>query len=173
VPALAKNARTGHPQSWNGKEEPGKPGHPSTEVNALFLRRVGVVAAELVAEALLLGLLLAVLLVPTNIDALAVGSFPVVLVLFLHGYYFTRPVLGLVWSGVKRPVYGLLASVLFIVHMGIGYARLKPDMRQVRTGTVLTFFAAGAVIVFACAVIGHGWLMQKRGMGSAKHSADV
>jgi hypothetical protein len=30
VPALAKNARTGHPLFWNGKEERGRLGHPPT-----------------------------------------------------------------------------------------------------------------------------------------------
>jgi hypothetical protein len=30
-PALAKNARTGHPQFRNGEEESGKPGHPRLE----------------------------------------------------------------------------------------------------------------------------------------------
>jgi hypothetical protein len=30
VPALAKNARAGHPQFRNGKEKHGKPGHPSS-----------------------------------------------------------------------------------------------------------------------------------------------
>jgi hypothetical protein len=29
VPALAKNARTGHPQFRNGKGKPGNPGHPA------------------------------------------------------------------------------------------------------------------------------------------------
>ena len=127
----------------------------------MFLARIGIVLAELVAEALLLGVLFGILLVPTHIGAWAVGSLPIALVLYLHGYYLTRPALGIVWKSTKVWPYGLSVAALFAIHMGVGYARLRPDMMQVKLWVVITFFAGGAAIVFACALIGHRWLAQK------------
>ena len=130
-------------------------------VNKMFLARIGIVIGELVAEALLLGILLGILLVPTHVGAWAAGSVAVDLVLYLHGYYLTRPVLGLVWKSEKIWPYGLSAATLFAIHMGVGYARLRPDMMQVKLWVVISFFAGGAAIVLACALIGHRWLAQK------------
>lgn len=129
----------------------------------MILARIFVVISELVAEIILLGLLLALVLAPTNLGAASVGSLPVILVLFLNGYYFTRPVLGLVWRSARRWPYGLIAAALFTIHMSVGYARLKPDMTQVGVWAVLTFFIGGATIVFVCAVSGHLWLARKAG----------
>jgi hypothetical protein len=36
VPALAKSARTGHPEFWNGKEKHGKDGAPSSEMEQMI-----------------------------------------------------------------------------------------------------------------------------------------
>jgi hypothetical protein len=128
----------------------------------VLLTRVGVVILELIAEALLLGVLLGLLIVPIKFAALAVGALPVILVLFMHGYYFTRPVLGLLWRGARSWLYALVAAALFTIHMAIGYARLRPDMMQVRTWVVITFFAGGATIVFVCALVGRRWLVHLR-----------
>jgi hypothetical protein len=130
----------------------------------MLIRRLGITALELLAEAIFLGLLFGLLLAPSNFNALAVGSLPVVLMLFLHGYYFTRPLVGLLWKRGNYWIYGLIASILFIGHMGIGYARLRPDMRQVSSWIVVTFFVVGCAIVFVCAVMGHRWLIHSRNL---------
>lgn len=128
-----------------------------------FLARVGIVISELISEAVLLGILLALVLAPRtfNATALWVAPLPVTLVLYLHGYYLTRPILGLLWGGRRVGLYSLTASALFAIHMLIGYLRLRPDMKQVSQWTVLAFFAGGTTIVFVCALIGHHWLARK------------
>ena len=136
----------------------------------MLLKRAGITALELVTEALLLGLLLGLVLGAYDVRALAVGSLPVVVVLYLHGYYFTRPILGLLWKAANFWMYGVIASILFTCHMGIGYSRLRPDMKQVGIGAVITFFVAGAGIVFGCAAIGHGLLLKNQELRTSSHS---
>jgi hypothetical protein len=48
VPALAQNARTGHPEFRNGKEEHRKVGHPSTNTNC-GIQRIALAAKGLVS----------------------------------------------------------------------------------------------------------------------------
>jgi hypothetical protein len=127
----------------------------------IVLLHIGIVLLELIVEALLLGALLGLLLVPKSFGAIAFGSLPVILVLFLHGYYFTRPMLGLLGNRIRSWLYASIAAVLFTIHMGIGYARLRPDMSQVPTRVVVAFFAGGASIVFTCGFVGRRWLVGK------------
>jgi hypothetical protein len=126
------------------------------------LLRIGVVLLELIGEALLLGVLFGLLVAPKNLPLLVLGALPVILVLFLNGYYFTRPILGFLWTGARPWLYASIASALFTVHMYIGFAALRPDMSQVSTGVVVTFFVGGASIVFSCAFVGERWLREKR-----------
>jgi hypothetical protein len=77
----------------------------------------------------------------------------VIYVLFVYGYYFTRPLLGLLWRG-DASIYAFLAAALFVFHMFIGYYRLQPDMTPHARTVALPFFVGGAAIVFLCARFG-------------------
>lgn len=82
------------------------------------------------------------------------SSAPVFLVLLLNGYYFTRPLLGLVWKDGHPALYGALAAGLYVIQMYIGYVRLRPDVIPEAAAKVFPWLLGGASIVFFCAVIG-------------------
>jgi len=127
------------------------------------LKRVLVWVLEVLAEALLLGTLLGVLLFP-NIVHLIPGlwalGLAVGVVLFLHGYYLTRALVGVAWRSRRPWLYPAIAASLFVAHMHFAVIRLKPDMTPVARGTEPPFLAGGACIVFACAFAGN-WLLRK------------
>jgi hypothetical protein len=57
----------------------------------MLIRRIGITALELLAQAIFLGLLFGLLLAPSNLNALAAGSLPVVLMLFLQWILLHAP----------------------------------------------------------------------------------
>jgi hypothetical protein len=127
-------------------------------------KRVTIVLLEMLAEALLLGVLFCLLLgawkeAPASVWLIA--ALPVVYVLFFHGYYFTRPLLGLVWKTGPSWQYAAIAALLFLVHMGVAIARFgqhdfTPEARRATT----PFLLGGAVVVFCCALAGR-FLLRK------------
>lgn len=127
------------------------------------LKRLIAWVLEILAEALLLGILLAALLFP-NFVRLISGiwalAFAVVVVLFLHGYYLTRALIGVVWRSQNKWLYPALAAALFVAHMHIAIVRSKSDLTPFAQATELPFLTGGACIVFACAFVG-GWVLRK------------
>lgn len=111
---------------------------------------------ELIAEALLLGCLLGVLVAgQTGLLYGVVGSaLAVPLVLFLHGYYLTRTVASIALRLQARWLYPVLTAALFVAHMYFALARSKSDLTPFAHEKELPFLAFGAGIVFACALLG-------------------
>ena len=130
---------------------------------SLILKRLVVWLLEVLVEALLLGALLGALVLPNFVTLLpgvwALG-FAVGVVLFLHGYYLTRVLFGVVWRSQRKRLYPAIAATFFIIHMHIAFVRLKPDMSLLGRATELPFLAGGACIVFACAFAGN-WCLRK------------
>jgi hypothetical protein len=136
------------------------------------LKRVVVLSIELSAEALLLGCLLGVL-VAGQIGLVygVVGSaLAVPVVLFLHGYYFTRALAGIALRIQKGWLYPAIAAALFVGHMYFALARAKRDLTPFAQATEVPFLAGGACIVFACAYGGDRLLRMwvRRGSGSSQ-----
>ena len=87
--------------------------------------------------------------------ALGVGT-----ILFLHGYYLTTALAGVVWRSQKLWLYPAIAATLFGIHTHIVFFRLKPDLSSSGRAAEFPFLAGGACIVFACA-LGGNWLLRK------------
>ncbi len=125
------------------------------------LKRLVVWSLESLAEAFLLGGLMGALLLPNFMSLLSgvwAGAFAVCVVLFLHGYYLTRVLAGVVWRSQRSWVYPAIAAALFVTHMNIAVVRLKPDMTPVARAAELPFLVGGGCIVFACAFAGN-WIL--------------
>ena len=123
----------------------------------LVMKQFAMTLMEIVSEALLIGILFVLLVVPTqeiSSGVILVSALPVIVVLFLYGYYFTRPILGILWKRDLPIAYGACASALYLIQMYIAFARLKPDMRSEAASKALPLLLGGAAIVFVCAVIG-------------------
>ncbi len=124
------------------------------------VKRVVVLSIELIGEAVLLGCWLGVL-VAGEIGLLygVVGSaLSVPVVLFLHGYYFTRTLARIALRIPTRWLYPTIAAVLFVAHMYFAIARAKRDLTPFAQGIEVPFLAGGAWVVFACAY-GGDWLL--------------
>ena len=120
------------------------------------LKRVVVLSMELIAEALLLGCLLGVL-VSSQIGLLygvVASALAVPVVLFLHGYYVTRALAGIALRIQTRWLYPAIAAALFVAHMHFAVARSKSDLTPFAQAMELPFLAGGACIVGACAFFG-------------------
>ena len=126
------------------------------------LKLIFVLFIELLAEALLLGCLLGVL-ASSQVSLLygVIGSvLAVPVVLFLHGYYLTRSLAGVVLRSRRQWLYPAVAAVLFVAHMHFALARSKSDLTPFAQATELPFLAGGACIVFACAFFGDRFLQK-------------
>ena len=129
----------------------------------VILRRLVVWLLEAFAQAFLLGGLLGALVLPDFISllpgvwalALAVG-----VVLFLHGYYLTTALFGVVWRSQRSWVYPAIAATLFAIHMHIVFVRGKRDLTALARASELPFLVGGGCIVFACAFAGN-WFLRK------------
>ena len=122
-----------------------------------MMKRFAMTLLEIGTEALFLGILFVFLIVPTremSFSVVLVSALPVILVLFLHGYYLTRPVLGMLWNDKFPTFYGACAAILYSIQMYIAFARLKPDMRPEAVNKALPLLLGGAAIVFASALVG-------------------
>jgi hypothetical protein len=89
--------------------------------------------------------------------ALAVG---VGAILFLHGYYVTTALAGVVWRSQKLWQYPVIAATLFVIHTHIVFFRLMPDLSSSGRAAEPPFLVGGVCIVFACDLAGN-WLLRK------------
>ena len=131
----------------------------------LIFKRLVVWLLETLVETSLLGVLFGALLGVlslsnfTTLLPLVSAGVAVGVVLCLHGYYLTKLLFGVVWRSQRRWTYPAIAATLFVIHMGIAFVRLKPDISPVARASELPFLTGGACIVFACAFVG-GWFLQ-------------
>jgi hypothetical protein len=132
----------------------------------LIFKRLAVWLLEALAATLLFGVLFGALSSPDldtfisllpGVWALAFG---VGVILFLHGYYLTTALAGVVWRSQKLWLYPVTAATLFVIHTHIVFFRLKPDLSSSGRAAELPFLVGGACIVFACALAGN-WLLRK------------
>jgi hypothetical protein len=128
-----------------------------------ILKRLAVWLLEALAGAFLLGGLLGALSLPNflkllpGVWALGLG---VAAILFIHGYYLTTALFGVVWRSEKIWLYPAIAAALFVIHVHVAFVRLKPDISSQGKATELPFLAGGACIVAGCAFVGN-WLLRK------------
>jgi hypothetical protein len=101
------------------------------------------------------------------VGALAVGT-----VLFLHGYYLTTALFGVVWRSQRSWVYPAMAAILFVIHTHIAFVRGKPDTSAEFQAAEIPFLVGGACIVFACASAGN-WCLRKWGGWGAPTPGDA
>ena len=128
-----------------------------------LLERVVVTLMEVTAEVVLLGCLIGALTANQGERLLYVvlGSLVALpVVLFLHGYYFTRVLAGVLLRSGKRWLYPAIAATLFVIHTYVIFVRLKPDMSALGKAVEAPFLAGGACVAFACA-FAVNWLFRK------------
>lgn len=131
----------------------------------LMTKRIAELLCELITEAFLVGSLFGFLVIPKQMNsfgAVLASALPVILVLFLNGYYFTRPIIGFLWGGKRAGLYACISAALFGLHMYIGFARLKPDMTPEAIGKAVFFLLGGSGIVFCCALLGKRTVLNLR-----------
>ena len=146
------------------------------------LSRLIVWLLEIVAETLLIGALLGMLLFPDITSALrsiVASVLAVGLLLFLHGYYLTVGILGVVWRNRRAWSYPGIAAALFVAHMHVAISRSKSDLTLVARTAEIPFLLGGASIVFLCTCVGN-WCLRKwstrgskSGEGRSTESASV
>jgi hypothetical protein len=123
----------------------------------VILKRLTVWLVERFVEALLFGALFGYLLLPNFRNV-----FPdlwrltgiVAVVLFIHGYYVTTGLFGIVWRSRKSWVYPAIAAVLLVIHTRILFARAGSDFTPETRAMELPFAMVGACIAFGCSFVG-------------------
>jgi hypothetical protein len=146
----------------------------------MIYRRLVVWSAEALAAAFLLGVLFGVLSVPdlktfvTLLPAVWALAFGVGGILFLHGYYVTTALAGVVWRSQRLWLYPAIAATLFVVHSSIVFFRLQPLSSSGRAAA-LPFLVCGASIVFVCSFIGNlilrKWIRPKASSNLQEHGS--
>ena len=129
---------------------------------SVMFRRLAITFFEMVSEAIFLGILFGLLLLPgqelpglkLSIGVLLISPAPVILVLCLWGYYFTRPIFGLLGRVVPTWVYCAISAALFALHMSFAIVRLRADISPAARAVTMPFLVGGTVIVFCCALCG-------------------
>jgi hypothetical protein len=127
------------------------------------VKRLVATLLEIATEAIFWGCLLGAL-IANGVDPAWYGVLGSILalpvVLFLHGYYVTRVLAGVVLRRGNRWLYPAIVSTLFAAHTYVVFVRLKPDMSALGNAVGPPFIAGGVCVVFACAVVGD-WLLRK------------
>lgn len=116
-----------------------------------LIRRLSVWSGELLAEALLFGLLLVFLSGPSNqnfLNDLLFASVSAAVVFMVGtGYLLTTAVFGVIWRSERSWVYPTIAAALFLIHYEFFDPAWKLPFR-------VQFEAGGALIVFVCTLFG-------------------
>ena len=120
----------------------------------VILKRLTVWLVERCVEALLLGVVFGYLLL-RNFSSV----FPdlwrlagiVAVVLFVHGYYVTTALFGVVWRSRKSWVYPAIAAVLLVIHTRILFSRagsdFTPEARAMELPFAMLALASHSVVV--------------------------
>jgi hypothetical protein len=134
------------------------------------MKRVFVWFIEVLAEALLLGCLLGALLSSQiGLRYGVIGSILAVpVVLFLHGYYLTRAIAGVVCMTKGRWLYPVVAAGLFVAHVYFAFAQSKSALSPEALVMEPFFLVGGACVVFGCAFVGGYFLRRWERAGSSQ-----
>ena len=130
----------------------------------LILKRLTVWLLEALVSTLLFGVMFGALSSPdlSTFASILSGAwalaFGVGAILFLHGYYVTTALAGVVWRSQQPWLYPTIAVTLFVIHTHVVFFRLKPDLSSSGRTAELPFLVGGACIVFACAFAGNALL---------------
>jgi hypothetical protein len=111
------------------------------------VKRIASFLIELVAEALLLGVLLGAMASP-RIGLLngIIGSIMAVpVILGLHGYYVSRILAGIARTSKVKSLYPAIAASVFIAHVLIIIWRSKSDLSPATKAVSLPFLIGGHV----------------------------
>jgi hypothetical protein len=130
------------------------------------LKRVVVWLLERFLEACILGGLFMYLIVRSggdvprgNLTSLCsdvwISGVVVAVLLFVHGYYLTTAICGVLWRSPKLWVYPAITVALFALHTHIIFLRGKPDLTQEARAMELPFVGGGAVVAFMCSLVGN------------------
>ncbi|WP_031496211.1 hypothetical protein [Bryobacter aggregatus] len=122
---------------------------------SMILRRIAVWAMEMLAEMILLGGLLSMLVYPGFADkvlGVLMATIAVALVLTLHWYYLSRAIWGLMIRLDGSYWYPSIAASIFVAHMYFAIERSRAELTGEARSMELPFLAGGACIVFACAM---------------------
>jgi hypothetical protein len=131
----------------------------------VILKRLTVWVLEALVATLLFGALFEALSSPdlTTFVRVLPGAWAVAIivgaVLFLHGYYLTTALAGVVWRSRRMWLYPAIAATLFVIHAHVVFFRLKPDLSSSGRATEPPFLIGEACIVFAYA-LGGNWLLR-------------
>ena len=131
----------------------------------LIFKRLVVWLLEALSTTLSLGVLFGALSSPdlNTLISLLPGvwalAFGVGAILFLHGYYLTTALAGVVWRSQKLWLYPGITATLFVIHTHIIFFRLMPDLSSSGRAAELPFLAGGVCIVLAC-TLGGNWLLR-------------
>lgn len=120
----------------------------------LLLKRLVVWLSERTLEGFLLGGVFAFLSI-RELSAAWVSALLVGVVLFVHGYYFTTAIFGVLWRTKKSWLYGATTATLFALHSHIVFLRAKPDFTPEARAMEAPFVLCGACVVFACSFGGN------------------
>jgi hypothetical protein len=120
-----------------------------------FVKQLSVWLPEIVTEVFLLGVVPGAFAFPAagflkllpGVWALGVG---IAVVLFLHGYYLTRALLGLLWRNEIWWLYSTIAVAVFLVNTDVVFLRGRPDFSPEGRALEAPFLACGACVVFGC-----------------------
>jgi hypothetical protein len=124
------------------------------------LKRLFVWFVEMSGEALLLGMLWAVL---HNAGLLFSISATVGVFMFGSGYLVTTAVLRALWGGPRLLLYSTVAVALFLTHLQIFFVATGGLTMSER----LRLTVGGICAVFACTLVG-GWFLRKWEQRAAK-----
>jgi hypothetical protein len=136
----------------------------STGDSVLIFKRLTVWSLERLIEVCLLGGLFGYVVsisakdpslsVRNALSTFWVYGVVVAVFLFLHGYYVTTAVFGVMWRSANAWMYPAITSALFVLHTHIIFMRLGPDSTPGGAALELPFALGGAGIVFLCALAG-------------------
>jgi hypothetical protein len=132
----------------------------------ITLKRIVVWLVERLLEACILGGLFMYLMIRAGADIprgtlatrgseVLIFGLVVAVMLFVHGYYVTTAMCGVIWRSPKPWVYPMIMVALFAVHTHIIFLRGKPDFTPEVRAMELPFVGGGAFVVFACSRIGN------------------
>jgi hypothetical protein len=122
----------------------------------LKLKRIAILVAELLAEALLLGLFLGTMISDKIglVKGVLGALFTVPVILGIHGYYLSRLLATLAWASKAKYLYPALAATTFLAHV-LFIAQFKSDLSARAQSLILPFLIGGTCIVFICSLAGN------------------
>lgn len=122
----------------------------------LKLKRIAVLITELLAEVILWGCLVGIML-SDKIGALngILGSMLTIpVILGIHGYYISRVLATIALASKAKWLYPCLAATAFIAHV-LFAAQFKADLTSRAQSLILPFLVGGTLVVFVCSAVGN------------------